>query len=171
MTSAVWADIVSVCHWLVLCSVSGYAGLLKLLDATAFKSIHTNTAGGAPLWTVKGLSLPGLNGYITCLQVIFQNTLAPFVLTSSRTLTTDQLPLEESLWYSVFLHTSKMSSPSELARDEKSFNAFKHSSVWHSVLPRDTTYFSLASKMDLVKCFYMTAVPGARFTPVQKRGS
>ena len=43
----------------------GYAGLLRLLDATAFKSLHANTAGGAPLWTVKDLSLPGFNGYIT----------------------------------------------------------------------------------------------------------
>ena len=65
MTSAVWADIVSVWHWLVLCSMSGYAGLLRLLDATAFKSLHANTAGGAPLWTVEDLSLPGFNGYIT----------------------------------------------------------------------------------------------------------
>ena len=67
MTSAVWADIVSVLHWLVLCSMSGYAGFLKVLDAMAFKSLHANTAGGAPLWTVKGLSLPGFNGYTTCL--------------------------------------------------------------------------------------------------------
>jgi len=42
----------------------------------------------------------------------------------SRTLTTDQLPVEECLWYSIFLHVSKMSSPSELALDEQSFNAF-----------------------------------------------
>ena len=143
-------DIVSVWHGLALCSMSGYAGFLKLLDATALKSLHVNTAGGAPLWT--GLSLPGFNGYITCLQLIFQNILVPFVLTSSRTLTTDQLPLEESHWFSVFLHTSKIPSPSELALDEQSFNAlylaaFKYSSVWYSLLPRDTTDVSLASKM------------------------
>ena len=166
----------SVWHWLVLCSKSGYAGFLKLLDATAFKSLHSNTSSCAPLWKVKGLSLPGFNGYITSLQVVFQNIFVPFVLTSSRKLTTDQLPLKESLWYSVFLHASKMSSPSELAVDEQSFNAFylatfKYSSVWYSFLPRDATYFSEASQMELVKCFHMTAVPGPRFTPVQERGS
>ena len=61
-----------------------------------------------------------------------------------------------------------MSSPSELALDERSFNAFylatfKYSSVWYSVLPIDATDFSLSSKMELVKCFYMTGVPGPRF--------
>ena len=90
--------------------MSGYAGFLKLLDATTFKSLYANTAGGAPLWTVKSLSLPGFNGYITCLQVVFQNILVPLVLTSPWTLTTDQLPVEECLRYSVFLHASKMSS-------------------------------------------------------------
>ena len=130
-----------------VCSMSGYAGFLKLLDATTFKSLYANTAGGAPLWTVMSLSLPGFNGYITCLQVVFQNILVPLVLTSSWTLTTDQLPVEECLWYSVFLHASKMSSPSELALDEQSFNAFylatfKYNSVWYSVLPWDATDFS-----------------------------
>ena len=83
MTLAVEADIVSVWHWLVLCSMSGYADFRKLLDATAFKSFYPNTAGGAPLWTVKSLPLPGFSGYITCLQVVFQNILVPFMLTSS----------------------------------------------------------------------------------------
>ena len=110
------------------------------------------------LWTVKSLSLPGFNGYITCLQVVFQNILLLFVPSSSRTLTTDKLPVEECLWYSVFLHASKMSSPSELALDEQSFNdlylaKFKYSSVWYSVLPRDTTDLSEAFKMELVKFF------------------
>ena len=45
--------------------MSGYAGFLKLLDATAFKSFYANVAGGGPLLTVKILSLPGFNGYIT----------------------------------------------------------------------------------------------------------
>ena len=36
--------------------MSGYAGFLKLLDATAFKSLYANTTGGAPLWTVKSVS-------------------------------------------------------------------------------------------------------------------
>ena len=158
MTLAVRADIVSVWHWLVLCCMSGYAGFLKLLDATTFKSLYANTAGIAPLWTVMSLSLPGFNGYITCLQVVFQNILIPLVLTSSWTLTTDQLPVEQCLWYSVFLHASKMSSPSELALDEQSFNAFylatfKYNSVWYSVLPRDATDFSEASEMELVKFF------------------
>ena len=171
MTLAVYADIVSVWHWLVLCSMSGYAGILRLLDATAFKSFYGNTAGGAPLWTVKSLPLPGFNGYITCLQVVFQNVLVPFVLTSSRMLTTDQLPVEERLWYSVFLHARELSSPSELALDEQGFNAFylatfKYSSVWYSVLPRDATDFSEASKMELVKFFHVPAVRGPRFTPV-----
>ena len=152
--------------------MSGYADFLKLLNATAFKSFYPNTASDASFWTVKSLPLPGFNGYITCLQVVFQNILVPFVLTSSWTLTTDQLPLEECLWYSVFLHASEMSSPSELALYEHSFNAFylatfKYSSVWYSVLPRDTTDFSEASKMELVKFFRMAAVPGPRFTPVQ----
>ena len=62
MTLAVWADKVSVWHWLALCSMSGYAGFLKLLDATVFKFLYANTAGGASLWTVKSLSLPGFNG-------------------------------------------------------------------------------------------------------------
>ena len=35
-------DIVSVRHWLVLCSMSGYAGFLKLFYATAFKSLYAN---------------------------------------------------------------------------------------------------------------------------------
>ena len=161
MTSAVWADIVSVWHWLVLCSMSGYAGFLKLLDATAFKSLYANTAGrpgSAPLWAVTSLSLPGFNRYITCLQVVFQNILVPFVLTPSWTLTTDQLSVEESLWYSIFLHASKMSNPSELALDEQSFNAFylatlKYSRIWYLILPRDGTDFSEASKMELVKFF------------------
>ena len=137
----------------------GYAGFLELVDATAFKSLYANTAGGTPLWTVKSLSLSGFNGYISYLQVEFQNILVPFVLTSSRTLTTDQLPVEECLWYSIFLHASKMSSPSELALDEQGFNAFylatfTYSSVWYSVLPRDATDFSEASKMELVKIFF-----------------
>ena len=34
-----WADIDSVRHWLVLCRMLGYAGFLKLLDTTAFKSL------------------------------------------------------------------------------------------------------------------------------------
>ena len=63
----------SVWHWWVLCSMSGYAGLLKLLDATALKSLYANAAGGAPFWTVNGLSLPGFNGYITWIQVVFQS--------------------------------------------------------------------------------------------------
>ena len=68
-----------------------------------------------------------------------------------------------------------MSSPSELALDEQSFNAFylatfKYNSVWNSVLPRDATDFSEASEMELVKFFHMTAVPGPRFTSVQERG-
>ena len=68
-----------------------------------------------------------------------------------------------------------MSSLLELALDEQSFNAFyiatfKYSSVWYSVLPRDVTDFSEASKMELVKFFHMKAVPGPRFTPVQERG-
>ena len=68
-----------------------------------------------------------------------------------------------------------MSSPSELALDEQSFNAFylatfKYNSVWYSVLPRDATDFSEASEMELVKFFHMTAVPGPRFTSVQERG-
>ena len=51
-----------------------------------------------------------------------------------------------------------MSSPSELALDEQSFNAFylakfKYSSVWHSVLPRDATDFSKSFKIELVKFF------------------
>ena len=155
MTLAVWADKVSVWHWLALFSMSGYAGFLKLLDATAFKSLYANTTGGAPLWTVKSLSLPGFNGYTTCLQVVFQNFLLLFVLTSSRTLTTDKLPVEECLWYSVFLHASVMSSLSELALDEQSFNdfylaKFKYSSVWYSVLPRDATALSEAFKIELL---------------------
>ena len=77
-----WADIDSVRHWLVLCRMLGYAGFLKLLDATAFKSFYANTAGSAPLWTVNSLSLSGFNGYITCLQVVFQNILVSFVLTA-----------------------------------------------------------------------------------------
>lgn len=68
-----------------------------------------------------------------------------------------------------------MSNPSELALDEQSFNAFyleafKYSSVWYSVLPRDATDFREASEMELVKFFHMMAVPGPRFTPVQERG-
>ena len=96
------------------------------------------------------------------------NFFLPFVLTSSTTLTTDKLPVEECLWYSVFLHASKMSSPSKLAFDEQSFSAFylvnfKYSSVWYSVLPRDAIYFLEAFKMGLVKHFFqMTAVPGPR---------
>lgn len=71
-------------------------------------------------------------------------------------LTTDQLPVEECLWYSVFLHASKISSLSELALDEQSFNAFylttfKYSSVWYFALPRDAKDFSKAFKMELVK--------------------
>ena len=82
--------------------------------------------------------------------------LVPFVLTSPWMLTTDQLPVEECLWYSVFLHASKMSSLSELALDDQSFNAFylttfKYSSVWYFVLPRDAKDFSEAFKMELVK--------------------
>ena len=174
-TLTFWADIISVWHWLVLCNMSGYAGFLKQLDATTLKSLYSNTAGCAPLWTVKSLSLPGFNGYITCFQVVFQDILVSLVLTSSRTFTIDQLPVEECLWYSVFLHTSKMSSPSELALDEQSFNAFylatfKYSNVWYSVLPSDATDFSGAFEMELVKFFHMTAVPGPRFTPVQERG-
>ena len=84
-------------------------------------------------------------------------------------------PAEECLWYSVFLHASEMSSPSELALDEHSFNAFylatlKYSSVWYSVLPRDVTDFSEASKMELVRFFHMPAIPGPRFIPVQEHG-
>ena len=159
MTLAVWAGKVNVWHWLDLCSMSSYAGFLKLLDATAFKSHYANTTGGAPLWTIKSFSLPGFSGYITCLQVVFQNIILLFVLSSSRTLTTDKFPIEECLWYSVFLHASEMSSPSELALDEQSFNdfylaKFKYSSVWYSVLPRDTTDFSEALKMELVKFFF-----------------
>ena len=68
-----------------------------------------------------------------------------------------------------------MSSPSELALDGQSFDAFylatfKYSSVWYSVLPRDATNFSEASEMELVKFFNMTAVPSPIFTPVQERG-
>ena len=68
-----------------------------------------------------------------------------------------------------------MSSPSELALDGQSFNAFylatfKYSSVWYSVLQRDATNFSETSEMELVKFFHMTAVPSAMFTPVQERG-
>ena len=77
-----WADIDSVRHWLVLCRMSGYVDFLKLLDAMAFKSLYANTAGSAPLWTVQSLSLSGFNGYITCLQVVFQNIVVSFVLTS-----------------------------------------------------------------------------------------
>ena len=175
MTLAVWADTVSVWQRLVLCIMSGYAGFLTQLDATTFKTLYANTAGGSPLWLVKSLSLPGFNGNVTCFQVVFLNILLPLVLTSSWTLTTDQLPIEECLWYSVFLHASKMSSPSELALDEQSFNAFylatfKYSSVWYSVLPKDATNFSEASEMELVKFFHMTAVSSPRFTPVQERG-
>ena len=51
-----------------------------------------------------------------------------------------------------------MSSPSELALDEQSFNVFylanfNYSSVWYSVLPRDATDFSEAFKMELVMYF------------------
>ena len=68
-----------------------------------------------------------------------------------------------------------MSSPSELALDEHSFNAFylatfKYNSVWYSVLPRDATDFSEASKMELLKFFHMPAAPGPRLTPVQEHG-
>ena len=68
-----------------------------------------------------------------------------------------------------------MSSPSELALDEQSVEAFylatfKYSSVWYSVLPRDATDFSEASKMELVMFVHMPAVPGPRFTPVQEHG-
>ena len=118
MTLAVWADIVTVWQWLVFCSMSGNAGFLKQLDATTFKTLYTNTAGNVPLWTAKNLSLPGFSGYVTCFQVVFQDILVPLVLTSSWTLTTDQLPVEKCLWYSVFLHANKMSSRSELALDE-----------------------------------------------------
>ena len=84
-------------------------------------------------------------------RLYFKHSL-PFVLTSSRTLTTDKLPVEDCLWYSVFLHASKMSSPSELALDDQSFNdfylsKFKYSSVWYSVLPRHATNFSEAFKI------------------------
>ena len=62
--------------------MSGYVGFLKLLDVTAFNSFYASTADGAPLSTVNNLSLPGFNGYITCLQVVFQNILVAFALTS-----------------------------------------------------------------------------------------
>jgi len=123
-----------------------------------------NTAGSAWLWMVKSLFLaPRFQWVITCLQVAFQNIFVTCVLTSS------QLPVEKCLWYSVFLHASKMSSPSELSLDEHSFNAFylatfKYSSVWYSVLLRDATDFSEASKIELVKFFHMTTAPGPRFT-------
>ena len=73
----------SVWHWLILCSTSGYVGFLKLLDATASKSLYANTAGGAPLWMVTSLSRLVFDGCITCLLVVFQNILVPFVLASS----------------------------------------------------------------------------------------
>jgi len=62
--------------------MSGYAGFLKLLEVTAFKSFYASMAGGAPLSTVKNLSLPCFNGHITCLQAVFQNILVAFALTS-----------------------------------------------------------------------------------------
>ena len=75
----------------------GLCGFPEAEHATTFKTLYANTAGGAPLWTVKSLSLPGFNGYVTCFQVVFQDILVPLVLTSSWTLTTDQLPVEECL--------------------------------------------------------------------------
>jgi len=90
-------------------------------------------------------------------------------------LTTNQLPVQECLWYSILLHAGKMSNPSELALDEQSFNTFylatfKYRSVWYSVLPRDATDFSEASKMELIKFFSHDHGTGPSFTPAQKHG-